>query len=205
MLSDNTHRETGEYEILKLLKSGHEKAFDTLYEKYSLPLYRRLLRMVKIESVAEELTQEIFLKIWENRNALDPEKSFYAFLIKIAGNKVVDFYRKASRSRRLKEAMTRLGVGLSASVEESLLQKEANDIVHKAIDSLPAQQQYVFHLCKIEGHTYEEVSNLLGISTATVNNHIVRASKFIKHYLARNYTPVLIFLSFTSIIGNNFF
>lgn len=205
MLFDNAHTGTGEHEVLNLLKSGHEKAFDILYEKYSLPVYRRLLRMVKIESIAEELTQEIFLKIWERRSAVDPEKSFYAFLVKIAGNKVIDFYRKASRSRQLKEAIARAGAGLAGSLEEEMLQKEASDMVHKAIDSLPAQQQYVFQLCKIEGHTYEEVSNLLGISTATVNNHIVRASKFIKHYLASNYTPVLIFLSFTAIVGNKFF
>ena len=68
-------------------------------------------------------------------------------------------------------------------IEEMLLRKENNHLLQKAIDSLSPQRQLVFRLCKLEGKSYDEVSQQLGISTSTISDHIVKANKTIREYL----------------------
>ena len=70
-------------------------------------------------------------------------------------------------------------------VEEGVFLKETSEILNKAINNLPSQQKLVFTLCKLEGKSYEDASATLGISTSTINNHIVKATKSIKGYMFR--------------------
>ena len=83
-----------EKNILSELLEGNEHAFEQIYRLYSPRLFGRLMKLVKSEAQAEEILQEVFLKIWEHRNFIDPEKSFRSFLFKIAENKVYDFFEK---------------------------------------------------------------------------------------------------------------
>jgi RNA polymerase sigma factor (sigma-70 family) len=76
---------------------------------------------------------------------------------------------------------------------EELLSGEQNlQVLHRAIEDLPPQRQQVFRLCKLEGKTYREVSELLGISESTISDHIVKGTKFIRAYFDKNH-PSLIF------------
>ncbi|MDE1193348.1 MAG: RNA polymerase sigma-70 factor [Arachidicoccus sp.] len=200
MLFPNQNEGIHENEKLILLKKGNEKAFDDIYKKYGLYVYRNIFQMVKMENVAEELTQEIFIKIWETKDLIDPEKPFVPYLIKIISNKVIDFFRKTTRDNKLKKELLQACVQITDCPEKSILKKEVDAIVQNAIQNLPSKQQIVFYLCKIEGRTYEETARVMGISIATVNNHIVKATKSIKTYLNRNYFPIIILLSFCQLI-----
>ena len=77
------------------LLQGDELAFEKIYRLYSPRLYGKLLKLLKSVPQTEEILQDVFLKVWEYRASIDPEKSFRAFLFKIAENKVYDFFRKA--------------------------------------------------------------------------------------------------------------
>lgn len=189
---NNSRNIINEHEELLSLKNGNEHAFEIIYNRYSLSIYRRLIQMVKIENVAEELTQDVFVKIWEKRHLIDPDQLFFSYLNKIAANLVVDFYRKVSRDERLKKSIADISIKMEEPLDFKIIHEEDISIIQKAIKNLPTQQQNVYELCKIEGHTYEEASRLLGISTATINNHIVRATKSLKNYLNKNYHLVLI-------------
>ncbi|AYD48318.1 RNA polymerase sigma factor [Arachidicoccus soli] len=189
---NNSRNIINEHEELLSLKNGNEHAFEIIYNRYSLSIYRRLIQMVKIENVAEELTQDVFVKIWEKRHLIDPDQLFFSYLNKIAANLVVDFYRKVSRDERLKKSIADISTKMEEPLDFKIIHEEDISIIQKAIKNLPTQQQNVYELCKIEGHTYEEASRLLGISTATINNHIVRATKSLKNYLNKNYHLVLI-------------
>lgn len=184
-----------EKKLLLLLQDNDVKAFNAIYEQYSLPIYRKFLHLVKLEEAAGELTQDLFVKIWEKRHLIDPEKPFRPYLNKIAENQVADFYRKLARDQRLKTAIIEIATSSeSDSIEKEIIENEDRNMVHEAIMKLPPQQQYVFQLCKIEGHSYEEASRILGISTTTVRNHIVRANKTIKHYLLRYHSLLVIII-----------
>jgi len=94
---DTSHKE---YALLALLKAGDVQAFGQLYQLYNYRLYGNLLKLVKSEQEAEEILQEVFIKIWDKRASIDVEKSFRSYLFRIAENKVYDYFRKAARNRK---------------------------------------------------------------------------------------------------------
>jgi RNA polymerase sigma-70 factor (family 1) len=165
------------------LINGREDAFTVLYYKYSPRLYRHILRMVKSEETARELLQDIFMKVWELRAGLDMERSFQAYLYRIAENKVYDFFRKAARDKKLGDALIASAIESYSHIEEMVLHDESLRLVQGAIDQLPPVRRQVFMLCKIEGKTYEEIASTLGISVSTISDHIVKANRALKTYL----------------------
>lgn len=171
-----------EFKLVTRLHSGDQLAFEALYNSYSKEIYRKLLKMVKDITLAEELTQDVFVKIWNKREVITLEKPFRHYLLTLTNNIVNDFYRKVARERSLQDEIIAASTELYNPTEDQIYYKESKELMDAAIDSLPTQQKLVFQLCKIEGKSYEEVSNLLGISTSTISNHIVKSTKSIKLY-----------------------
>ena len=172
-----------EREILLRMKQGDELAFEKIYRLYSPKLYGKLLRLLKSVPQTEEILQDVFLKIWEYRSFIDPEKSFNAFLFKIAENKAYDFFRKAARDKKLEAELIALSTINYIALEEFVADNEKLVLLENAISKLPPQRQQVFRLCKLEGKSYKEVSELLGISLSTISDHIVKATKSIREHL----------------------
>jgi len=181
-----------EKELLSQLKLGNEEAFEQLYHIYSLQIFKKLLRLVKQEEVTKELLQDVFLRIWEKREMIDPDKSFRAYLYRIAQNLVVDLFRRAAYDRKLLEHLIAATTELYNPIEEVSNLNDSNAILQHAIDSLPPQRRKIYTLCKIEGKSYDEVSQLLGISTSTISDHIVKATKSLKIHFATNEMAVII-------------
>lgn len=180
--------------LLSELKAGSSTAFKYFYDKYRAQLYRKLLKMVRLEEIAEELLQDLFIKVWDKRMLINPEQSFKAYLYRIAEHMVYDFYRKVARESRLEHEVAQINTEFSNPIEEGIFEKETQEKINEALAKLPAQQKLVFTLCKIEGKSYKEVAEQLGISIATVNVHITSATKTIKAYLMdkNNLTYIMI-------------
>jgi RNA polymerase sigma-19 factor, ECF subfamily len=173
---------SSERDLVLALQRGDEEALETIYGLYSQRLFGRLLKLVKIEAQAQEILQDVFIKLWQYRHSLDPEKSFRSFLFKIAENKVYDFFRKAARDKVMEANLISLSTTNYINIEEYTRAEENLRLLYKAIESLPPQRQQVFRLCKLEGRSYKEVSELLSISLSTISDHIVKATKAIKEY-----------------------
>ncbi|MDR6782384.1 RNA polymerase sigma-70 factor (family 1) [Pedobacter africanus] len=172
--------------LLLQLKQGQEPAFNTLYLSYSKLLYKKINRVVKDESVAEELLQDLFLKVWEKRPQIDPAQSFISFLHTVANNLVYDYFRKVAKDKRLQARLLINAVDYYMQTEEALIGKETSALIQHAINHLSESRRKVFILCKIEGKSYQEAADTLGISVATVNSHMVNSIRFIKEYLYKN-------------------
>ena len=172
-----------EKEILLRLLQGDELAFEKIYRLYSPGLYGKLLKLLKSVPQTEEILQDVFLKIWEYRASIDPEKSFRAFLFKIAENKAYDFFRKAARDKKMEAELIALSTLNYMALEEFVADDEKSVLLENAINKLPPQRQQVFRLCKLEGKSYREVSELLGISLSTISDHIVKATKSVRDHL----------------------
>jgi RNA polymerase sigma-70 factor (family 1) len=168
---------------LERLRVGNVKAFDFFYDRYSLPIYRKILKMIKVEFVAEEILQNVFIKIWEKRHLIDPEKGLRPYLYQIAHNLVYDFYRNLAREEKFQSEVRHTIAKFSQASDEKILFDETKELLEKAIGMLPDQQRLVFRLCKQEGKSYDEVSEILGISTSTINGHIVKATKKVKTFM----------------------
>lgn len=175
--------------LLTRLSQGDKKAFDELYEKYSHPLYLNLIKLTKSTEAAEELLQEIFVRIWNKRETLDIHTGLGGYLFKISQHLVYDFFRKARLDKKLHSRITETAAEEYTHIEETLLSKENRTLLYRAIDSLPPVRQQVFRMCKLEGRSYDEVAAQLGISISTVNDHIVKATRHIRRFF-----PIIILI-----------
>ncbi|HVK47848.1 MAG TPA: RNA polymerase sigma-70 factor [Pseudobacter sp.] len=180
-----------EGELLLRLAKGDEAAFTALYRHYSGPLYINFLRMVKDEAIAEEIIQDLFSRIWLKRETINIEKNFSAYLYRTGYNLVMDFYRKVKRDQVLYDKFRQVATENYSHIEEILHLKDSQALISKALDTLPPQQRKVFELCRIEGHTYKEVAELLGISHHTVKEYFVKANQAIRKYIIGNVDTAL--------------
>lgn len=180
-----------EGELLLRLAKGDEAAFTALYRHYSGPLYINFLRMVKDEAIAEEIIQDLFSRIWLKRETINIEKNFSAYLYRTGYNLVMDFYRKVKRDQVLYDKFRQIATENYSHIEEILHLKDSQALISKALDTLAPQQRKVFELCRIEGHTYKEVAELLGISPHTVKEYFVKANQAIRKYITGNVDTAL--------------
>jgi RNA polymerase sigma-70 factor (family 1) len=185
--------------LLFQLKVGEEKAFEQLYHLYSLRLYGFLLKLVKDEEIAQDLLQDVFIKIWNKRETIDPEKTFRSYLFRIAENNVIDFFRKAACDKKLQSKLTAACTEIYSHIEETIYSREHTSMLNQAVNQLPPQCRLVFTLCKLEGKSYKEVSQILGISVATISNHLQKASRSIRqNAVLSDYIATLMFAYFIS-------
>ncbi|SMD13491.1 RNA polymerase sigma factor [Pedobacter nyackensis] len=183
--------------LIRLINHDHS-SFHELYDRFSVQIYGNILRMVKDADLAQEILQEVFVKLWEKRSRIDPDKAFNSFLHQIARNMIYDHFRKLAVAKKLETHFTEINTSTYSHIEEELIYKESNQIFLNAVAQLSPQRKQVFTLCKIEGKSYNEVSDLLHISTSTVSDHLLKSSKFIKAQmlLSNLLSPVFISLSF---------
>jgi len=171
-----------EQQLLNGLQQGDQGCFDQLYNLYSEPLYINLLKLVKHPETAEEILQDIFIQVWEKRSTIDIHTSVSGYLFRIGENKVYDFFRRARRDKVLYAHVKAAASEQYTHIEETLLFRENEQLLQAAVAALPPPRRQVFELCKLQGKTYEQVSAQLGISTSTINDHIVKATRSIRQY-----------------------
>ncbi len=173
--------------LLVQLQAGSAHAFTLLYQAYSEQLYYNILALVKDELTAEELVQEIFSRIWQKRETIQINTSFGAYLFAASRNRVYDFFRKLNRDHHLYATIKAAASYEYSYIEEALLNRENADILQKAIKSLPQQRRRAFELCKIEGCSYKEASEIMGISLSTLKDHMANAREAIRSYVSKHY------------------
>jgi len=188
---------SNEKDLVMLLKESNQAAFEKLHFLYSKRLLGHIIKLVKSETIASEIFQDVFVKIWSNRQNIDTSQSFRSYLFRIAENKVFDFFRKAARDKKLQETLIKYACKEYSHVEESFCIKENEQMLHDVINLLPPRRRQIFQLIKIEERSYDEVSRLLSISTSTISDHIVKATKFIREqFKVSEVTAIFILILF---------
>jgi RNA polymerase sigma-70 factor (ECF subfamily) len=187
---------TDETDLLCKLRDGDERAFEILYNTYKFRIAGRLFRLLKSEELVKDTLQALFFKIWETRTQIDPEKSFRSYLFRIAENLVIDSFRQAAKNRKLlNKMMVDYNDGYSV-IEEDILRRENHEMLLNAIDLMPAQRKKVFTLCKLEGKSYKEVKEIMGINEKTISSHMLQANRFLRAYFSYPKNIHLYFLLF---------
>lgn len=182
-MAEQQLQDIGQIELLLKLKDGDETVFTHFYKLYSGQMYVNILKMVKDEQIAEELVQELFTKIWHKREVVHLASDFKAYLYKTGQNLVYDFFRKLQRNQQMQERFRKVVTEYYSHIEESLQLKQSEALLEKALGKLSVQQRKVYHLCKIQGYTYKEAAEELGISVHTVKEYLTRASFLVREYL----------------------
>lgn len=171
-------------------------AFDLLYEQYSHKLYTFIYKLLKNETEAEEIVQEVFVKLWESRQKLDHSKLLHSFIFTIAYNHSIDLIRKQINNKKYLEHLKQSSlIDSSPSVISQVEYNELNKQVEDLIGQLPERQKQIYRLHREEGLTYSEIATRLGISKNTVENHMVKALKYLRDHLDSTLSINLLFIS----------
>ena len=181
-------------QLAKRIKLGDEQAFELLFRKYYMRLCGFANKFLNDPEESMEIVQEVFMKIWEGKEDIDPENSLKSYLFKITQNLSLNRLRKKRVESKYIEIYKLVYIDHSEfSSYESLLARELEDNISTALDTLPPKCKRVFELSRIEGLKYGEIANLLNISVKTVEAQISKALNILRLEL-KDYLEILIFL-----------
>lgn len=176
----NLKSELGDSELLRSMLAGDEQAFALLYRRRQGNVYRFALQMSGSQSIAEDVTQEVFLFLMREGHVFDPERgSLSAFLLGVARNHVL-------RRMRVDQFLTPIGDDDNADAGlpimetdlpplDNLVRAETVELVRKAVLSLPARYREVVVLCELQDVSYGEAAEILGCAIGTVRSRLHRA------------------------------
>lgn len=173
-------------DLVERVKKGNIEAFDILFMKYSQRLYHFSLGYLKSGVDAEDMTQEVFVQLWENRDKLDPQYSFNSYIFTITKNKILNVIRKRVYENKYLDTVSVKQILPDFTTDNQMDFKELLEISQEAIESLPPKRKQIFKMSRNEGLTYEEIAVQLGISKKTVENQMGTALKTLRSYLTKN-------------------
>lgn len=182
MHTPGSHPDT-ELEIkqwLTQIGEGDQEAFARLLRVFWNKVYTQALTYLKSSTIAQELTQDVFLKVWLNRSKLREVNNFSGYLFIIARNEIISLLRK--KESETIEADDTLEEGNWAP-DRQLEYKQSYATVLKGIDLLPSARKNVFKMSRLEGKTYDEIAAEMNISRNGVKDHVVKALLFLRNYL----------------------
>jgi RNA polymerase sigma-70 factor (family 1) len=182
-----------EFEILHRVAAGDEEAFRDLFYKHKDKLYSFVFDLSRSGQQAEDIVQDVFLKIWIAREKLTGVEYFSAYLFRVARNHAIDQLRKLERESTFLSALARIE-SPEDSPEDSLALKEIKAAFQKALDKLPPQQRRIYQMHKEEGLKHNEIAEALGLSVSTVQNHLYRAIENIRSHLLSTYPYAGLFI-----------
>lgn len=182
-------------ELIKRIQKDDRVAFYHIYERYSKRLYGFVLRYIKQKEDAEEIVQEVFVKIWESRNKIDAYSSFESFLFTIAYNTTISLLRKRTNEKRYLEHLKSIQQpNNSPDLIDEIHFNELNDRVQSLLNKLTPRQKEIFQLSREEGLTHDEIAKKLDISVNTVKKHMTNTLTFLKTQIDTELTISLLFV-----------
>jgi RNA polymerase sigma-70 factor (ECF subfamily) len=194
MTDINQNEISEERQLLAAVAAGNEKAFRTLVEKYWSPVYFNTLALVKSAAVAQELTQDILLKIWLQRDKLETVENFRTYIYVVGRNQVIAALRKKITETASIDAET-----IREDIQVPDLQLEGKDaykVLLEGIEHLTPQQRLIFSMSRMEGLSHEQIARQLNLSKNTVKVHMVNALNFLRTWLYNRlgYLPLTVLL-----------
>ena len=175
-----------EKDLLRLVAGGDKTAFTSLFNNYRNKIYSIAFELTESSAVAEEIVQDVFLKIWLKRHFLNEVTHFKAYLFTIARNYVFTALKRIARREAIEKNATGGAPLFYFDTEHRVLNKEYTRILQTAIDRLPLQQRQVYNLVKNEGYKREEAAAALQLSPETVKTHLAQAMRNIRAYCLAN-------------------
>lgn len=166
-------------DIVKKLKTGDTEAWNMLVESFSKKVYNLALNFAGNKDDAADMTQEIFLKIYNNIDKFEEERNFSSWLMKLSKNYCIDFWRKNKSSRQnveLDENLYTNSVHHQAlTPEDSLIQKNDITYLRQKLQQLPPDLRSLIIMRDIQDYSYQEISESLDIPLGTTKSRINRA------------------------------
>lgn len=182
-----------DYLTVKSLKEGDVKAFDVLFSKYFQRLFNFSVKYLKSADEAEDVVQEVFLYIWDKRDAMKPDSSFSAYIFTIAHNIIRKHFIKKSRENAFKDSLIYSILEDENNLDKTIDYKFLLEKVELIIEALPDKRKEIFIKRNYYDLPVKQIADELGISPNTVENQLASARKQIKTELQKEKLAGLIF------------
>lgn len=169
-------------ELIKGVRENDNISFEKLFVIYRVKLFNFSYKQLRSREDAEEIVQDAFVKIWENRATLNEELSFNSYLFTIAKNLIINKVRKKAAEPAVFDTVGEYSAQDNGT-QNDIIYRDFTVIAERAIQNLPAQRQLVYNLSRKDGLTYDEIGCQLGISSRTVEAHLRKALKSIREFL----------------------
>jgi RNA polymerase sigma-70 factor (family 1) len=172
-----------DHDLFHRISTGDEDAFAELFRRYDKRIYPFVLKMIRTEAHAEEITQEIFIKIWQHREKLRLIDQPEAYILTISARHTLDHIKKRLNENKMLQRFSAAQDKTHNDTEENLLLRDKEALIWQAVDLLPPQQKAVYLLSRQQGLSYDQIAKELALSPNTVRNHLVKALQSIRHWL----------------------
>lgn len=180
--------------LAKLKDTDEEKFIEFLFKSFYSPLCKAVYKIVRDADAAEDIVQEVFYKVWRNRETLDLSKSVKSYLYRSAVNTALNYLEKHKRTIDLEENEV-IKSGLSANATEDILDgTELEQKINYAIDGLPPRCKAVFVMSRFEEMSYQEIADALNVTVKAVEKQMSKALQILREALKMyvNYMIIMI-------------
>ncbi len=181
-MGDTTHLLNNRDALIRSA-DGDSHAFKLIFDAYRARVYTFALKYLKSSQQAEEVVQEVFLKLWKKGSSLAEIHDLDHYLFTIARNQSLDQLRRMKIRAKYAIPIPENYDGSTNDTEETVLLHDARRLLNEGIDKLPPQQKRVYQLCHQEGLKYEQAAEQLNLSAQTVHRHMKLALRFLRNYL----------------------
>lgn len=171
--------------LLRQLCAGDVASFDFFFLTFKQSVYREMHAMIRVGALAEDMTREIFTRVWERRSDIDERQSFAAYLYPIKQDVLFTFYRKMALDGGMQDAISATCTAEYDRTEGRVFLRETQETLNQAIACLTDQQRTIYTLCRLEGKSYEEVARRIGVSAHTVRQQMVNASNKVRDFMLK--------------------
>ena len=175
-----------DHDLVTLFLNGSQKAFEELYIRYKRRLVHYCKWLLKDETESEDIVQDIFLQLWENRHTLKIDISFAGYVKTLAQNRALNEFRSFNIHSRYAQSIMLSGSDYTNQTEDTIIYNDYERLLNEIIESLPARQKEIFRLSRIDGLSYKEISEILHLSIPAVQKHASQALKKIMDYLQQH-------------------
>ena len=166
--------------LLLAIKCDDPEAFKKIYLRYRLKVYYFALRFLKSKVEAEEVVQEVFIKIWNGRKQINETLSFNSYLFTITKNHIFNLNRDKLNHQAFIDFILPFCNDTENSTEDTVISKDLETHLSTAIEALPPKRKIIFKKSREEGLTYPQIASELNISEKTVESQIRLAIKWLR-------------------------
>ena len=185
--------EYNETQFVSALREGDEVVFESVFKDYYSRLCNYAHGFIDDVDEAEEMVQNTFFTLWENRDRIDIQTSVKSYLYRAVHNNCLNRLKHVKVKKSYSQYQQHHADTMFDNASQQLLSKELQQQITEAINAMPPQCRTVFELSRFENLTYAEIASQLNISIKTVDKHMVKALKLLRERL-KDYLPMLLLL-----------
>src|SRR3954453_9293798 len=178
-------------ELMLRVREGDSASFELLLERHRVPVIHFLYRMVQNQAVAEELAQEVFLRVYRSRHSYEPTARFTTWLFRIATHLALNQIRDRRHEKSSesldddpKDGISRQVADRLPNIEQDMLRQARLNEVRQAIETLPAKQKAAVLMHKYQEMEYSQIAKVLGCSESAVKSLLFRAYETLRSRLS---------------------